>query len=181
MCRLNCWAWKIFCSKVESSETCFDRPNRKLLCVQLHSYIPLVARPLKQNLELRVQDRITHKHGPKGVSLQFWSSIPSQWNVCAPLSDCEEESKQTRAASLPSKWPDLSPHRHSLPGIWRHLTEAHRQISSSISIQSVPSPLLDIKTYGSHYLQIGCNGRQRHREKKGRLGQSITDCVLVIQ
>lgn len=105
----------------------------------------------------------------------------------------EEEWKETRASrsfvhpfvcSLCSKWPDLSPHRHSLPGsIWRHLTEAHRQISSSISIQSIPLfPSLDIKTYGSHYLQIGCDGRRRRcRGEKGRPGLNVTDSKLVIQ
>lgn len=46
--------------------------------------------------------------------------------------------KQSQAAPLPSNWPDLSARRRSLLGIWRHLTEAHLQISSSSSIQSIP-------------------------------------------
>lgn len=29
LCRLKCWAWKIFSSKVESSETCSDGPKQK--------------------------------------------------------------------------------------------------------------------------------------------------------
>lgn len=62
---------------------------------------------------------------------------------------------KAQSASLLSNWPELLPCRHSLTGIWRHFTEAHLQISY-FSIQCIP--LLNIRTYGSHYLHIGCKG-----------------------
>lgn len=136
-------------------------------------------------LELKVRDRITIRSlsnrqlRPKGASVQLGD--PAHLSYISALHyQTVERSQTAQAASLPSNWPDLSPHRRSLLGIWRHLTEAHLQISSSFSIQSIPFDLLDIKTYGSHYLQIGCKGRRRHREK-GRSGQNITNCIRAIQ
>lgn len=75
------------------------------------------------------------------------------------------KNQSTQSASLLSNWPELLPCRHSLRGIWRHFTEAHLQISY-FSIQCIP--LLNIKTYGSHYLHIGCKGWSGQREKKVR-------------
>lgn len=76
------------------------------------------------------------------------------------------KNQSTQSASLLSSWPELLPCRHSLRGIWRHFTEAHLQISY-FSIQCIP--LLNIKTYGSHYLHIGCKGWSGQREKKSQV------------
>lgn len=70
---------------------------------------------------------------------------------------------KAQSASLLSNWPELLPCRHSLRGIWRHFTEAQLQISY-FSIQCIP--LLNIKTYGSHYLHIGCKGWSGQTKKK---------------
>lgn len=93
-------------------------------------------------------------------TLQLKTNAESQGSDESSLSpECVRSSmtknQSTQAASLLLNWPELLPCRHSLTGIWRHFTEAHLQISY-FSIQYIP--LLNIKTYGSHYLHIGCKG-----------------------
>lgn len=92
------------------------------------------------------------------------------------LSECGEECNS----------PDGSPSPHTgqtsaLAGAHcGHMETLNRSSSTDflLLLYSEHSPFrsLDIKTYGSHYLQIGSKGRRRRREM-GRSVQNITNCI----
>lgn len=97
-----------------------------------------------------------------------WSSPPLLF-ICAQLADCGEESNS----------PGISPVlklARPLPSqalAARHMETLNRSSSTDfllLLVYSEHSPFhsLDIKTYGSHYLQIGSKERRRPKKKRGR-------------